>query len=125
MFKLKEFRLAHSLFQSQMAEILGLTQSAISRLETEKIDLTIAQYNILYDKFGKEDVDAFKVDPNTYVEAIGNKNFGSGVQNNGIQQNTDLVSILKKQAETICDHVRTQDELNKTLVGLLEKLALK
>ena len=38
MFKYKEFRRAHGLFQSQLAEIMGLSQSNISRYETEGID---------------------------------------------------------------------------------------
>ena len=62
MFKLKEFRNAHGLFQAQMAEILGTTQSTLSRMETEKIELNITQYNKLYEKFGKDAVDAYKID---------------------------------------------------------------
>lgn len=125
MFKLKEFRLAHSLYQAQMAEILGLTQSGVSRLETEGIDLTLAQYQILYDRFGQEAVDAYKIDPRTYIEANNNSNYGSGIQNNGVNQNAELVSIIRKQNEMICEHIRTQDELNKNLISLLEKLSIK
>lgn len=64
MFRLKDFRQAHGIFQSKMAEILGTTQSSISRMESEGIELTIAQYQKLYDTFGQESVDAYKVEDN-------------------------------------------------------------
>lgn len=44
MFKYKEFRRAHGLFQSQLAEIMGMVQSNVSRYETEGIEPTPEQY---------------------------------------------------------------------------------
>jgi transcriptional regulator with XRE-family HTH domain len=124
MFKYKEFRRAHGLFQSQLAEIMGLSQSNISRYETEGIDPTPAQFKKLYDKFGEEDVKAFEVEPQ-FVNAENNVNNDSGNQNNGIQNDTDLIEIIKKQTETIAKHVERQDEINACLMDLLEKMALK
>lgn len=121
MFKLKEFRSAHGLKQSELAEILDLTQSGISRIETEKIELSIVQYQKLYDKFGKEDVDSFRVEPPAVdVDAL----IGEA-QVKGLQQNIELLSIIKKQNDTICEHVAMQDNFNRTLLQLLEKLSAK
>lgn len=125
MFKYKEFRRAHGLFQSQLAEIMGLSQSNISRYETEGIDPTPAQFKKLYDKFGEEDVKAFEVELSQFVNAENSVNNGSGNQNNGIQSDMDLIEIIKKQTETIAKHVERQDEINARLMDLLEKMALK
>lgn len=125
MFKYKEFRRAHSLFQSQLAEIMGLSQSNISRYETEGIEPTPAQYEKLYDKYGKEDVDTFVIDDTMRVVAENNINSGSGSQNNGIQTNGDLIEIIKRQTETMASHMEKQDAFNARLMDLLEKLALK
>ena len=106
MFKYKEFRRAHGLFQSKLAEIMGISQSNISRYETEGIDPTPAQFQKLYD-------------------AENNVNCGSGNQNNGIQSNADLVEIIKRQTEMIAKHIEKQDDINVRLMNLLEKLTLK
>lgn len=113
------------MFQSQLAEIMGLSQSNISRYETEGIDPTPAQFKKLYDKFGEEDVKAFEVELPQFVNAENSVNNGSGNQNNGIQSDTDLIEIIKKQTETIAKHVERQDEINARLMDLLEKMALK
>ncbi len=124
MFKYKEFRRAHSLFQSQLAEIIGMTQSNISRYETEGIEPTNEQYDRLYEKFGRENVDAFVVKDGSHVVATNNVN-GSGVQNNGIQSDKDLVGILKNLTETLSEHVKKQDAMAEQMMALLQKLALK
>ena len=54
-----------------------------------------------------------------------NVNNGSGNQNNGIQNDADLIEIIKKQTEAITKHVERQDEINSRLMDLLEKMALK
>lgn len=124
MFKYKEFRRAHSLFQSQLAEIIGMTQSNLSRYETEGIEPTREQYERLYDKFGKEDVDAFIVEDGAHVVATNNVN-GSGVQNNGVQSDKDLLAIVKTLSETLSEHVKKQDAMAEQMMALLQKLALK
>lgn len=125
MFKYKEFRRAHGLFQSKLAEIMGISQSNISRYETEGIDPTPAQFQKLYDKYGEENVKAFEVEPSQLVNAENNVNIGSGNQNNGIQSNADLVEIIKKQTDMMAKHIEKQDEINARLMDLLEKIALK
>lgn len=120
MFKLKEFRNAHGLFQSQMAEILGTTQSSLSRMETEKIELTIAQYQKLYDKFGIEEVDAYKIETlSAYDIASPSKEIDSSLYMN------ELLNIIKRQNEIIVQHSKKQDELNEKLLTLLERFTTK
>lgn len=121
MFKLREFRNAHGLKQSELAEILDYTQSGISRMETEKIELSRAQYQKLYDVYGKEDVDSFHVD----MEPVDMNAVINEAQIKGLQQNIDLLEIIKKQNETLCEHVRNQDAFHRTLLQVLEKLSLK
>lgn len=118
MFKLKEFRLAHSMYQAQMAEILGQTQSGISRMETEKIELTIAQYQKLYDKFGKEEVDAYRIEPDSSLIPSSRKD--SDIRTTA-QQISDMLEIIRKQNETISSHIVKQDEFNARLLNLLER----
>ena len=125
MFKYKEFRRAHGLFQSKLAEIMGISQSNISRYESEGIDPTPIQFQKLYDKFGEEEVKAFEVDPSQIVNAENNINNGSGKQNNGIQNDADLLEIIKKQTDMIVKHIEKQDDINARLMSLLEKLTLK
>ncbi len=125
MFKYKEFRRAHGLFQSKLAEIMGISQSNISRYESEGIDPTPIQFQKLYDKFGEEEVKAFEVDPSQIVNAENNINNGSGNQNNGIQNDADLLEIIKKQTDMIVRHIEKQDDINARLMSLLEKLTLK
>lgn len=125
MFKYKEFRKAHGLFQSKLAEIMGISQSNISRYESESIDPTPAQFKKLYDEFGEEEVKAFEIESSPFLNAENNVNNGSGNQNNGIQSDADLIEIIKKQTEAITKHVERQDEINARLMDLLEKMALK
>lgn len=125
MFKYKEFRRAHGLFQSKLAEIMGISQSNISRYESEGIDPTPIQFQKLYDKFGEEEVKAFEVNPSQIVKAENNINNGSGNQNNGIQNDADLLEIIKKQTDMIVKHIEKQDDINARLMSLLEKLTLK
>lgn len=104
--------------QDQMAEVLGLKQSSVSRMETEKIELTIAQYQKLYDKFGKEDVDAFKVDIPYFVQSTDDSRVTS-------PQNETMLDIIKRQTETLCEHVKEQDELNRRIIAILEMMCSK
>lgn len=119
MFKLKEFRQAHSLFQAKMAEILGLTQSGISRMESDKIELTKAQYEKLYSIYGKEDVDSFRVDVGPVIADVHPKE-----QKRVTSSTEELLEIIKKQNEIICNHMKAQDEYNKRLLDLMEKMTL-
>ena len=112
------------MFQSHLAEIMGMNQSNVSRYETEGIPPTPEQYKRLCEKFGKEEVDAFMVEDSTSVISTNNVN-GSGVQNNGIQSDKDLLEIVKKLTETLTEHVKKQDAMSEQMMALLQKLALR
>ena len=118
MFKLREFRLAHSLKQSEIAEILGIAQSGISRMESERIELPIVLYKKLYEKFGENDVNAFRI-----IEDESSKS--STDLRLRESDNKDLIDIIQKQNDIICEHIKRQDDLNKRLIELLEKLYIK
>ena len=52
---LKDFRQSHNLYQSDMAELLQVNQSNVSRAEIRGFfDLTYPQKKALYEKFGFE-----------------------------------------------------------------------
>ena len=57
--RLKAFRRAHGLKQSDLGEILGIGQSVISRMEKSCQPLDEEQYRILVERFCKEEVDKF------------------------------------------------------------------
>lgn len=118
MFKLREFRIAHSLKQSEIAEILGITQSGISRMESERIELPIVLYNKLYDKFGKEDVDSFRIVDEDYDKQPVDVRLKE-------TDNRELLAVLQKQNDIICEHIKRQDDLNSRLIDLLEKIYIK
>lgn len=121
MFKYKEFRRSHGLFQSQLAEIMGMAQSNVSRYETEGIDPTPDQYNKLYDKYGKDDVDSYKVE-----NATPNYNVSGQVGlNNGMLVDKDIIEIIKKQTEILANHIVEQDKINSRLMTVLENLSMR
>lgn len=121
MFKYKEFRRAHGLFQSQLAEIMGMAQSNVSRYETEGIDPTPEQYSKLYEKYGKEDVDTYKVN----LFDSNNKPNAPSTQNASVQIDKDIIEIIKRQTEILANHVVEQDKINARLMAVLENLSLK
>lgn len=118
MFKLREFRIAHSLKQSEIAEILGVAQSGISRMESEKIELPIVLYKKLYDKFGEDDVNSFRIVDDDSPKPNADLRLKDS-------DNRELLEVIKKQNDIICEHIKRQDDLNKRLIDLLEKLYLK
>ena len=127
-FRLKDFRQAHSLFQSDMATLLDTNQSTVSRMELKGIArLTYPQLQSLYDKYGKDDVDSFlEHEEEMGVVAIGNINEGDGTQNNGyMTADARAYEIIKKQSETISSLAAKQSEQTDRLLTLLEKLSEK
>ena len=121
MFRYKDFRRAHGLFQSQLAEIIGMAQSNVSRYETEGIDPTPDQYQKLYEKYGKEDVDTYKVEG-----AVSNYNVNvQDTQDNMVQVDKGIIEIIKKQTDILANHIVEQDKINSRLMSVLENLSLK
>lgn len=121
MFKYKEFRRSHGLFQSQLAEIMGMAQSNVSRYETDGIEPTPDQYNKLYDKYGKDDVDSYKVENATPNYNVSDQ----GGLNNGMLVDKDIIEIIKKQTEILANHIVEQDKINSRLMTVLENLSMR
>lgn len=120
MFKYKEFRRAHGLFQSQLAEIMGMAQSNVSRYETEGIEPTPEQYSKLYEKYGKEDVNTYKVN-----SIDSEKSNIQNAPNVSVQVDKDIIEILRKQTEILANHIIEQDKINARLMSVLENLSVK
>lgn len=59
MFDLKSLRKKLGLTQAQMGEVLGCGQTNISEIERNGKDLEMDQYNILVEKYGKEEIDKY------------------------------------------------------------------
>lgn len=123
-FNIRAFRKAKGLYQEDFAKIIGVTQSNLSRIETNGIDLTEAQIEALYNYYGKDEVDAFKTDN---AEMIANNDLQ---KNEGLAYQ-DLISIIKRQNEVISQQVDVQNKnisqltnINERLLGLLENLSL-
>lgn len=101
---LKNFRQSHGLFQSEMAEILGINQSNVSRAEIRGgFDLTYNQIQTLYERFGQEDVDSFAIPESRLIDASNNTNV-DGTQNNGVfgtdPTSLEIIKQLKSDFQT-------------------------
>lgn len=123
-FKTREFRKAKGIYQSEMAEILGLTQPNLSRYENNAIDLTDEMLDRLREKYSKEDVDAYLTDS---MEQVRDKEVPLSRADE--LAFIDMVTIIKRQNETICQQVEAQKELtnqlaqiNARLLDILEKM---
>jgi len=123
-FKIREFRKAKGLYQDEFAAVVGLTQSNLSRYETNGIDLSEEQIDKLRAKYGTESVDAYLTDS---YEQISTKEIPPS-QSEDLTM-LDMVTVIKKQNDTICKQVDTQNEfarqlvsMNARLLDLLEKI---
>lgn len=126
-FNLKDFRQSHSLFQSDMAELLNINQSNISRAEIRGyLELSYPQLNALYNKYGREDVDSFMLPDPVSIGASNNTNEGDGNQDNRVYA-YDLASLdlIKKQSEALMRLAEKQNEQTDRLITLLEKISEK
>ena len=125
---LKNFRQSHGLFQSEMAALLGVNQSNVSRAEIRgTFELSYPQLQTLYEKYGKEDVDAFAADENVVtVSASNNTNEGGGTQNNGyFCTGMASMEIIKAQSDALAELATKQSQQADRLIALLEKLSEK
>lgn len=123
-FKIREFRKFMGIYQSELAEVLGLTQPNLSRYENNALDLSDSMLNKLREKYGKEEVNAYLTDS---MEQVREKEIPADQADNIAI--VDMVTIIKKQNETICQQVETQNEfarqlsqMNARLLDLLEKI---
>ena len=126
---LKDFRQSHGLFQSEMAAILGMNQSNISRAELKGfLDISYPQQKILNEKYGKEDVEKFIIrdDGPISVSASNNKNEGDVTQNNRFfASDIKSLEIIKQQSEALAELAAKQSQQTDRILDLLEKLSEK
>lgn len=126
---LKDFRQSHGLYQSDMAELLEMNQSNVSRAELRgHLELSYPQKQRLYEKFGKEDVDSFAIkgEDSISIVSTGNTNEGDGMQNNGyLSMDKEALSIIKAQSEALVRLSDKQAEQTDKLLVLIETLAGK
>ena len=125
---LKSLRQSHNLFQSELAQLLGVNQSNVSRAELKGFfELSYPQLQLLIEKYGKEDVESFMIEePQVSVSASNNPNEGSGTQNNGyFCANDATMEIIKTQSEALADLAAKQSQQTDRLIALLEKLSEK
>lgn len=123
-FNLKDFRQSHGLFQSDMAQLLEINQSNVSRAELRGYhDLTFPQKQKLYDKYGQEDVDSFMI--RDAVVVTHNHN-GEGTQNNGIfESDSQALDIIKQQSEALTELTGRYMEQTDKILSIIEKLSEK
>lgn len=109
--RLKDLRQSHGMFQSDMAALLGLNQSTVSRLELHPVaELTFPQYNALCERFGQEDVMRF-IDDGT------EENRGRAVND------STAMEVIKQQTEVLAHVLRKQTEQTDRLLSLLEQFS--
>lgn len=124
---LKDFRQSVNLFQSDMAELLGLNQSNVSRAELRGFfEPTYPQLQTLYKKYGKETVDKFIVSDEGVISvtASNNRNVGRGTQNNGyFSTDSQTLGIIGRQSDALIELARKQAEISDRIISLMEKIS--
>ena len=113
-FRIKDFRKAKGLLQSEMAQVIGLTQSNFSRYENNNIDLTDCMLDKLREKYGEEEV-------NTYLTS-GMPDVEPREGHIEDMRVSDLVDIVKTQNETIRHQLDVQNEFSQRLANMASRL---
>lgn len=113
MFKLKLFRTEHGLYQSELAKLMNVSTSTISAIEVGNKDLTPKQYQVLYDKYGKEEVDRYR----EYIDGYGNVVKLSPQKN---YTKEDLLEMIDRLNDALVEHMKRQDEMADRFISVLE-----
>lgn len=116
--KLREFRAMHGkMKQSELGELLGLTQSDISRIEMDYKPLMDEQYKILVEKFGENDVKRYVSDP-PFVNALRKGEWQRMKKDIGLQEEQPSVSHLITLVNIISELKNTNAQLEKEIESL-------
>ena len=123
-FRARDFRKVMGIRQDELASVIGLTQSNLSRYESNDIDFSEPMLEAMREKYGKEAVDPYLTDS---ADQIRDKNISAEKKDD--LAILDLVTIVKKQNDTICQQVESTKEfmnrlsdMNERLLNLLEKV---
>lgn len=130
-FDLKRFRKDFDLKQSDVADILGISQNFISKIETGKESFPNPHYDTLKKKYGEEalkDYVSEKTSTSTHQMIVGDGNItNTGVIGGGIStmddgELLDRVIQLEKEVIRLNGEVSKRDE---TIKGLKNELAIR
>ncbi len=118
--RMKALRLSNRLKQSEMAEIIGVTQSVVSRMELPPSwKVSEPQFDALCERFGREMVENY-IDGGASVVVAGNTNRGDGQQN--IMQDPESLNVIRQLTESVTELARKQSEQTDRLLSILERL---
>lgn len=115
--RLKEFRLANGKKQQEVADVLGITQSALSRTEALGRDLSDIQIGKLCKEFGREVVMKFVGNPAPPEVNLPKTEYTLG------EAFTMLSDTVKTQSRTIEAQQTTIEEQRREIKELQEALA--
>jgi transcriptional regulator with XRE-family HTH domain len=107
--RLKDFREANKLQQGDLVEVLGISQSAISRMEALGRDLSPMQIERLCAKYGEEEVKKFASTPAPAVV-------------NPFKQEYTLPEALTMLSETCKAQARTMEAQAEIINRMREKI---
>lgn len=121
---IKNLRKDHGVLQSDLAQILGLTQSSISRIESEGLELTKRQFDLLCDRYGADEVSQYIVKDSPINITI--------PKEKDIKDLSGIIKLLGEQHDSLCEIVQNQQEwinkyatLNERLLTVIEKITMK
>lgn len=115
--RLKEFRIANEIPQAELADLFGLSQSAVSRLEAIGRDLSDIQIGKLCEKYGREKVMKFVGTPSPPEVNLPKREYSLE------EAFTMLSDTVKTQSRTIEAQQTTIEEMRKKIDELNESLA--
>ena len=124
--RLKDLRQDRGIYQSELATILQIGQSSVSRLELRPVAaITYPQYKALCERFGDDTVNNFVQESrDMQINVSSNTNHGAGNQDNSVSMSLDdpLVSIVQRQSATIARMADKITEQTDRLLRILEKI---
>ncbi len=114
--RLKDFRDANKLQQSDLVEVLGISQSAISRLEALGRDLSPTQIERLCAKYGEEEIMKFAGHPApavvnqpkqeyTLPEAFAMLSETCKTQSRTIEAQADIINRMRDMIDKLTEEV--------------------
>ena len=118
---LKRFRLEHRpILQSELARILGVSQSTLSRLESAYKDLTDIQYRSLVERFGEEDVKKYvETNPTLYLRK---RRKTKGSNSETVETLTRVINTYLTTMESLKNEIETLKEENDELKQRIKEL---
>ena len=115
--RLKDFRLANEISQARIAQVLGLSQSALSRTEALGRDLSDIQIGKLCEEFGRDNVMKFVGNPAPPEVNLPKREYSLE------DAFTMLSDTVKTQSRTIEAQQTTIEEMRKQINELTESLS--